>query len=93
MTTIKEQFLRGFRVQFLGATNCRGSRVKITDMHNRNSKTIAFDYAYNNSWEVARDWLECHGIKIECRTADKDNDYLLTKNFDIMINIAKFEGI
>ena len=39
--------------KFLGATNTRGSRVKITSVHLKKSKTIGWDYQYSGTAEQA----------------------------------------
>lgn len=40
-------------VRFLGATNTKGARVKLTVSRFNTSKTIPFDYGHNNAEETA----------------------------------------
>ena len=46
------------KVKFLGATNTKGERVKITSTRHNNSKIISYDYKFDNALEVAKDYLE-----------------------------------
>jgi len=46
------------KVKFLGATNTKGERVKITSTRHNKSKIISYDYTFNNALEVAKDYLE-----------------------------------
>jgi len=75
------KYMRGFSVKFLGPTNYRGARVRITDMHRRESIVIDYDYVFNNCLEIAAEYLKKLGIECICRTGDKEKDYLLTDNF------------
>ena len=82
-----KNFLRAFEVKYLGPTNNRGSRVKITDLHNNKSVTISFDYSYNNAYEVAENYLEQQGIKILCRAGSTKVDWLLSENFETDLGV------
>jgi hypothetical protein len=53
-----------FEVKYLGATNTKGSRVKITSYRFRESITIPFDYALNSINEMAREYLTQRGFDI-----------------------------
>lgn len=60
-----------FEVKYLGPTNVRGSRVKITsyDLKHRNNNkpksiTIGYDYVFNSSTDIGQNWLERNGFKI-----------------------------
>lgn len=77
---------RGFEIKYLGATDTKGSRVKIKDLRNKVSKIISYDYSYNNIYDMAEAWLNGHCITIEgCIETDKG--YILTSdNFTDMIN-------
>lgn len=44
-------------VKYLGATNTRGSRVKLTSHRFGDSVTIPYDYEFNNAHDMAEAWL------------------------------------
>ncbi|MGL5985074.1 MAG: hypothetical protein ACRCZ1_07470, partial [Cetobacterium sp.] len=50
--------MRTFEVKFISATNTKGSRIKITDLLKNESKTISYNYSYNNAMDGAVDFLE-----------------------------------
>ncbi len=56
--------LRAFVVKYLPHTQTMGSRVKITDKRTRESKTIGYDYEYDNALEIACNYLEGIGMNI-----------------------------
>lgn len=45
-------------VKYLGATNTRGSRVKVSSLRFNDSVTIPYDYSYNNIAEIFEAWLK-----------------------------------
>ncbi len=45
-------------VKYLGATNTRGSRVKLTSRRFNQSVIIPFDHQFNNSEDIAADYLK-----------------------------------
>ena len=46
------------KIRYLGATNTRGSRIKITDIEDsKNTITIPFDYKYNSALDNAVSYL------------------------------------
>lgn len=79
-------YLRAFKIKYLSATNNRGTRLKVVDIHRSYekeiSKTISWDYSKNNGWEIATEYLNKIGIKILYRIGDKNHDYLITDNFE-----------
>ena len=52
------------RVKYLGATNMRGSRVKIISDRTKTSRTISFDHAQNSIEEMAMTELKKLGFNI-----------------------------
>lgn len=77
------QNLRMFEVKYLGPTNTRGSRVKITDTRFQKSVILSKSYKFDDVLEQAKEFLESKGIKLVSRTWDErtKNDYLMTDNF------------
>jgi hypothetical protein len=49
-------------VRFLGATNAKGSRVKLTVSRFNTSKTIPFNYEHNNAEDTAIAFFRSHGV-------------------------------
>jgi hypothetical protein len=45
-------------VKYLGATNTRGSRVKITSLRFKDSVTIPYNYTFDNKADMFLDWLK-----------------------------------
>lgn len=79
------QNLRTFEIKYLGPTNSQGSRVKIKDLRFGTSKTIQYNYAYNNITEVAKNYLEFKYINCEFSSEGRDCMYLHTTNFENQI--------
>ena len=50
--------------KYFGPTNSKGSRVKITDKRFKKSKTIPYDYRYNNAGAVAARYLLDNGWNV-----------------------------
>ena len=56
--------------KYLGPTNFKGSRVKITDKRFQRSKTVTFDYRFTNAVEVAVDYLLSRGWDVVGTNSD-----------------------
>lgn len=65
-------------LKYLGATNTRGSRVKLTSKRFNESKTIAYNYKLNHIEDMAVEYLESKGFDI-IGTAES---YVITKTFE-----------
>ena len=48
-------------VKYLGPTNTKGSRIKLTSSRFNQSVTIPYDYRFNNASDIAVDWLKTNG--------------------------------
>lgn len=44
-------------VKYIGASNTRGSRVKLTSLRFKDSVILPYDYKYNSALEIAEAWL------------------------------------
>lgn len=80
-------YLRCFKVKYFGATNTKGSRIKIIDLHRSVFKQeifkfVSWDYTKNNGWEIATEYLYKLGIKVLYRCSSEKEDILLTDNFE-----------
>lgn len=73
--------LRAFEVKYQGATNHRGSRIKITDLRFNKSVTISCGYEYNNTFDQAAEFLLAKGIEVISKAEGKECYILLTNDF------------
>ena len=92
-----------FEAKYLGPTNNRGSRVKITnyDLSHRNndkpkSVIISYNYEFNSSADIAQYWLETKGFELIAKNTRKSKvDVFMVKwNWDLLceaFNIKKEE--
>ena len=69
------------KVKYLGPTNNRGSRVKITSERFYQSIIIPYNYSLNTINEMAREALEAKGFFITGQAEGKNNNYLLSEDF------------
>jgi len=78
---------RIFEIKYFGATNTKGSRIKIIDKRFNKSKFVYRSYEHINGRYDGIDYLNSIGIKlIGGGEMDKDRDILITDNFEIQIN-------
>tara|TARA_Y100001938_G_scaffold15916_1_gene19712 strand:+ start:35 stop:367 length:333 start_codon:yes stop_codon:yes gene_type:complete len=61
---------RVLNYKYLGPTNFKGSRVKITDKRFKRSKTISYDHQFSNAVEVAVNYLLSHGWDVVGTNSD-----------------------
>lgn len=60
--------LRGFKVKYLGATNHRGSRVKIVDTRHERQVEMSYDYSIGDIIKQAIKYLADNKISVEGMT-------------------------
>ena len=87
--------MRAIRVKFLGATNNKGSRIKLIEQMYSTTETItlSYDYAIGNGTEQAIKYLQNKGINLIGKSDLKgetilfsdswqmgDNDFITIKN-------------
>ena len=77
---------RAFEVKYIGATNTKGSRIRITDCRFEESAIIDYDYSCNSSTDIAIKYLELKGIEI-CGQSEhsKIAGLLFSENFTTRI--------
>lgn len=80
------QNLRQIKVKFVGATNSRGSRIKIYESPRYNdekeqSKMFSYDYAVGNVEQQAFNILEANGFNIVARCSEFNNYVILCDNW------------
>ena len=76
MTNEIKKHYRGFKIKYLGPTNYKGSRLKITDERFDQSIIIGFSYEYDNVLYQAIDYLEKNGFNI-VGYSEMKNDYII----------------
>lgn len=69
-------------VKFLGATNSRGARVKITSERFEDSITISYDYSLNGTLDIATNYLTNKGFTIIGQAEGKDHYYIISSTFE-----------
>ena len=75
------QNLHAFKITYLGATNTRGSRVKITSLRFEQSKLLSYNNEDRDSTETAKKYLEANGYPIIGQAEDKHGMILLSSTF------------
>lgn len=70
-------------VKYLGPTNSRGSRVKISSDRFEDSKTIGYDHKFNGSLAQAADWCDKNGFNVVGTAEGKGPlSYVITDTFE-----------
>ena len=67
---------RGIKIKYLGATDYRGSRIKLTDERFSQSKTINYSYNSGHTIDQAIDYLNNNGFKV-VGYSEMKNDYVI----------------
>lgn len=78
---IQDKNYHVLKVTFLGPTNYRDGRVKIQSERFKESVTINYNHNYNNTKEVAANWLDSKGFNIIGAAESKDGYYIITDTF------------
>jgi len=82
--------------KYVGATNTRGSRIKLTSLRFPNdSFTVSYNYKFSNSLDIAIDELENIGVKIVGYGYDekKGNYILATETFEPIKQLKNSRGL
>jgi hypothetical protein len=69
------------KVTYLGATNSKGSRVKMTSERFEESKTINYNHEFNNTLDIAEDYLTKAGFEVVGHAEGKGCYYVITNTF------------
>lgn len=70
------------KVKYLGATNTRGSRVKIISDRFKSSVTLGYNYEFNSALDIALDYLTKLGFDVIGCNNDSDVGYIITSTFE-----------
>jgi hypothetical protein len=73
--------LHAFKITYLGATNTRGSRVKVKSLRFDQSKLLSYNYEDRDITETAKKYLESLGFDIIGQAEDKHGMILLSSTF------------
>jgi len=78
---------RMFTVKYIGASNFKGSRVKITDTRFKKSVTVSYDHKFNSSSDIGLDFLVKHGITVQGESEDETTGlhHFFSDNFETQI--------
>lgn len=68
-------------VKYLGTTNTVGPRVKMNSLRFNDSKTIPYDHNFNNTLDIAKDYLTKNGFVIVGQAETKDSYIILCDTF------------
>ena len=74
------QNLHIIKIKYLGPTDNRGARVKLTSERFFGSVTLDYDYSTEPT-EQAVNWLKSHGFKIVGTAEGRNCDYVITSTF------------
>lgn len=69
------------KVSYLGATNTRGSRVKLHSDRFEKTKIIPYDYVHAYTLPIAIDYLTKQGFELIGQAEGKDCYYIITNTF------------
>lgn len=89
------QNLRCIQVKYLGPTNTRGSRVKITEnrLGSNDSITLPYDYKIGDDIQQAQKYLESRGINCLGYTELNDTLAIIVSDSWLRGNDVKFKSI
>jgi len=73
--------LHALEVTFVSPNEQRGARVRIKSHRFKQSKIISFDYTYNQTYEMAQNWLENNGFELVGQAEGKDSYIILSTTF------------
>lgn len=79
------EHLHCITVKYIGATNSRGSRIKLSSSRFSDSVTLAREYIHSNSREQAIEWLLNHQYKVvSYGEAAANMDVLMCRKFEAL---------
>jgi len=73
-----------FKIKFIGPTNFKGSRIRITSERFEQSIIIDWDYSQNSSVEIAASHLQKLGFNIIGQSEGKIENYLISDTFEAL---------
>ncbi len=73
--------LHALEIKFYAPTNSSGARVGIISKRFKQRITINFDYSYDNTTEIAINYLTQNGFNIVGKSEFGESDIILTDTF------------
>lgn len=79
------------RVSYLGPTNSRGSRMKLTSLRFNDSLMLSYDYSFNQGRDQAINFLQLNGFEVigSCYDEIKQDSIIICQNFMSLREIKK----
>jgi len=81
-TTSHVQNFHVLKISFIGATDYKPSRVKIASERFKQSRVIEYNHEFNNTCDIAEDWLRKNGFNLTGHAEGKDCYYVITDTFE-----------
>ena len=72
------------KIGFIGASEHRPSRVKITSERFKQSVLFSYDHEYNNTLQCATEWLLNNGFNIVGHGESTDGYYVISSTFEAL---------
>ena len=69
------------KVKYMGPTNFKGSRIKLTSDRFEHSVVIPYNYSFNNALDIAEAWLTEKGFDLVGHSCLKGFDLVITDTF------------
>jgi len=69
------------QVTYIGATDHKPSRVRISSFRFKQSKTIEYDHNFNNTGDIAEDWLTKNGFELIGKAESKEGYAMISTTF------------
>lgn len=79
--------LHMIEVKYYGPTNSRGSRIKLTSHRFEDSLYVPYNYKFNTTLDIARDYLEEQGCTIVGSGETKNGYIIAITNFKSLSDI------
>jgi hypothetical protein len=80
-------------VQFIGPSNSRGSRIKISSYRFGDSITVPYDYTYNSALDQASNLLKRLGYNVIGTGAfSEKHDTVVTDTFESLKQMVQMQG-
>lgn len=71
-------------VSFIGATDHAGSRVRIKSQRFHKSVTLDYDHRFNNTAEIAQNWLTKKGFNLIGKAENNNGYFLISDTFETL---------
>ena len=69
------------KIKYVGPTDYKGSKVKITSEAYKESISIAYNYSFNSDLDIAINYLQNKGFEIIGTGNGKNEQYVISSTF------------